>query len=104
MKLRRIKAVQEPAHVINRRKRRRQRILRAVRSILVTALFAVTMIYAALSPFFNIKDIIADGSKRYSISDLTAHQVSGRAVTASGFYFPASPNRVCSAWVTRNRQ
>ena len=39
------KGVQEPAHVINRRKRRRQRILRRSRSILVTALFAVTMIY-----------------------------------------------------------
>ena len=83
MKLRRIKAVQEPSHVINRRKRRRQRILRAVRSILVTALFAVTMIYAALSPFFNIKDIIADGSKRYSISDLTA--ASGLRTGRNGF-------------------
>lgn len=83
MKLRRIKVVQEPAHVINRRKRRRQRILRAVRSILVTALFVVTIVYTALSPFFNIEEINADGSEHYSISELIA--ASGLRTGRNGF-------------------
>ncbi|HOQ06558.1 MAG TPA: FtsQ-type POTRA domain-containing protein [Clostridiales bacterium] len=85
MKLRRIKAVQaeEPAHVINRRKRRRRRILRAVRSLLVTALFAFTIVYAALSPFFNIKEIKVVGETRYDAAELAA--ASGIRTGRNGF-------------------
>ena len=72
MKQRRIKVVQEPVHIKNRRKRRKQRILRAIRSLLVTALFAITIVYAALSPYFNIKHIDADGTTRYSTAELAA--------------------------------
>ncbi|NLH96897.1 MAG: FtsQ-type POTRA domain-containing protein [Clostridiaceae bacterium] len=83
MKLRRIKTVQEPAHVINRRKRRRQRIFRVVKSILVTALFVSTVIYAALSPFFNIKEFRVFGNTRYDAAELTA--ASGIRTGRNGF-------------------
>ncbi|HEY8348839.1 MAG TPA: FtsQ-type POTRA domain-containing protein [Clostridia bacterium] len=83
MKLRRIKPVQEPAYVINRRKRRKQRIWRAVKLILVTALFVFTVIYASLSPFFNIKDIQVAGSTRYGTAELAA--ASGIRTGRNGF-------------------
>lgn len=83
MKQRRIKVVQEPVHIKNRRKRRKQRILRAIRSLLVTALFAITIVYAALSPYFNIKHIDADGTTRYSTAELAA--ASGIRTGRNGF-------------------
>jgi cell division protein FtsQ len=83
MKLQRIREVQEPAHVINKRKRRMKRILRAVRFFLVTALFAVTAIYAALSPFFNIKEIKTEGSAHYDAAALSA--ASGIRTGRNGF-------------------
>lgn len=83
MKLHRIKEVQLPAHVKNKRKRRVQRILRAVRFILVTALFVMTAVYASLSPFFNIKEIQTDGSDRYDAAVLSA--ASGIRMGRNGF-------------------
>ncbi|NLK86468.1 MAG: hypothetical protein GX279_03135 [Clostridiaceae bacterium] len=83
MKLRRIKAVQLPAHVLNKRKRRRQRILKAIRFTLVTALFAITVVYASLSPFFNIKQVTSEGSAHYSGELLAA--ASGISTGRNGF-------------------
>lgn len=83
MKLRRINTAQEPAHVRNKRKRRLQRIFGAVRFILVTALFAITIVYFALSPFFNIKQITSAGSAHYDEAALTA--ASGIRAGRNGF-------------------
>ena len=54
MKVRKIKTKQVPAHILNKKKRSRRRLFRLIRFILVTALFAITIVYAAISPFFNI--------------------------------------------------
>jgi cell division protein FtsQ len=83
MKQRRIKVVQEPAHIKNRRKRRNQRILRAVRSILVTALFVITIVYASLSPYFNIEKIDAESSAHYDAAEIAA--ASGIKTGRNGF-------------------
>lgn len=84
MKVHRIKKMQEePAYVISKRKRRVKRILRAVRFFLVTALFAITIIYAALSPFFNIRDFKVRGTSRYDAAALAA--ASGIRTGRNGF-------------------
>jgi cell division protein FtsQ len=72
MKLRRIKVVQEPAHVRNKRKRGLQRILSTMWFVLVTVLFVITIIYASMSPFFNIKQIVSEGSAHYDGAVLAA--------------------------------
>lgn len=83
IKLRRISREQLPAHVLNRRKRRNQRILGAIRFILVTALFTVTIVYASLSPFFYIKQITSDGTAHYDSEVLAA--ASGIRTGRNGF-------------------
>ncbi len=83
MKLRRINTVQLPAHVVNKRKRSRQRILRTIKFTLVTALFAITIVYASLSPFFNIKEITSDGTAHYDGEVLAA--ASGVRTGRNGF-------------------
>jgi cell division septal protein FtsQ len=83
IKLRRIDTVQLPAHVLNKRKRRNQRILGAIRFILVTALFVITIVYASLSPFFNIKQVTSEGSAHYDGEFLAA--ASGIRTGRNGF-------------------
>jgi len=83
MKLHRIKKEQEPAYVKNKRKRRIKRILRAVRFILVTALFVTTAVYVALSPLFNIKQFKVNGSSHYDAAALAA--ASGIKTGRNGF-------------------
>ena len=83
MKLRRINTEQLPAHVLNKRKRRQQRILRTIRFALVTALFVITIVYASLSPFFNIEKITSDGSAHYDGAILAA--ASGVRTGRNGF-------------------
>lgn len=83
IKLRRINTEQLPAHVVNRRKRRKQRILRAIKFVLVTALFTITIVYASLSPFFYIKRITSDGTEHYSGEVLAA--ASGIRTGRNGF-------------------
>jgi cell division septal protein FtsQ len=83
IKLRRINTVQLPAHVLNRKKRRKQRVLKAIRFTLVTALFMITIVYASLSPFFNIKQITSEGSSHYDQEVLAA--ASGIRTGRNGF-------------------
>lgn len=83
MKLRRINTVQVPAHVLNKRRRRLKRILKAIRFTLVTALFVITIVYASLSPFFTIKEITSDGSAHYDGAVLAA--ASGIRIGRNGF-------------------
>ncbi len=65
MKVRRIKDVRISPYKINRRKRRAKRILRATKCSLVMILFAMTIVYAALSPFFNIDKFEIKESMHY---------------------------------------
>lgn len=65
MKLRRIKGVQIPPYKVNRRKRRIKRILHTIKCLLVMVLFTMTIVYAALSPFFNIEKFDIDRSIHY---------------------------------------
>ncbi len=83
MKLRRINAEQEPAHVRNKKKRRLYRILTAIKVTLVTAFFAITIVYASLSPFFNINEIVSYSSAHYDETILTA--ASGIRTGRNGF-------------------
>ena len=56
MKIRKIKDVHEPVYINSKRKRRLKKVLRLIKYMLVTALLVTTVVYAAISPFFNIKD------------------------------------------------
>ena len=83
MKLRRIKDVKGLSPAAEKRKKRRRKVLKLVRNLLVTALFAVTVIYAAHSPFFNIKEITANASKHYDGNILS--EASGISLGQNGF-------------------
>ncbi len=83
MKLRRIKDAKGPAPKTKKGKKRRRKVVKLVRNLIVTALFAVTLIYAALSPFFNIKEISANASKHYSENILA--EASGISLGQNGF-------------------
>lgn len=65
MKVRRIKHTQVPPHIVNKKKRKWKRIFQLIRFILVTALFSTTIVYAAISPFFNITGFKAAKSLHY---------------------------------------
>lgn len=65
MKIRKIKDVHKPVYINSKRKRRLAKALRFIKYILVTALLVATVVYAALSPFFNIKKIEAKESVHY---------------------------------------
>lgn len=83
MKLRRIKAVKGSSIKSEKVSKRRRKVVRLVRNLIVTALFAVTLIYAALSPFFNIKEIAANASKHYDGKTLA--EASGISPGQNGF-------------------
>lgn len=75
MKVRKMKSLQVPPHVINKKKRKWRRVFQLIRFVLVTALFSMTIVYAAISPFFNITGFRARESLHYDENAL---------ITASG--------------------
>jgi len=83
MKLRKIKTEQVPAHILNKKKRSRRRIFRLIKFLLVTALFAITIVYAAISPFFNIKGFKVTESAHYDENVLIV--ASGVRMGSNGF-------------------
>lgn len=98
MKIRRIKDVKEPSAKMEKKKteknkpenkktekkkKRRRKALRLVMNLLVTALFAVTLTYAALSPFFDIKEITVKESEHYDRGTLM--EASGISPGLNGF-------------------
>lgn len=83
MKLRRIKKASETSLKTEKGKKRRRRAVRLVRNLIVTALFTVTLIYAALSPFFNIKEVSVNASKHYDKAIL--EEASGISAGQNGF-------------------
>ncbi|HEX2947172.1 MAG TPA: hypothetical protein VHT96_14600 [Clostridia bacterium] len=83
MKIRRIKDVREPSTKTEKGKKRRRKVVKLVRNLLVAALFAATVTYAALSPFFDIKEIVVNSSKHYNKSTLT--EISGISPGQNGF-------------------
>ena len=83
MKIRKKKTEQIPAHILNKKKRSRKRIFRLIRFLLVTALFAITIVYAAISPFFNIKGYKVTESLHYDENTLISS--SGVRVGSNGF-------------------
>lgn len=72
MKVRRIKDVQEPSHKKHKSKKKFKRVLFFIKFVLVTALLVTTIVYTALSPFFNIKRIVVKGAVHYDNQTLTA--------------------------------
>ncbi|MGE5615239.1 MAG: cell division protein FtsQ/DivIB [Bacillota bacterium] len=70
MKIRRMKDVRKPVITNSKRKSRLKKVLRFLKYMLVTALFATTVVYAAISPFFNIKKITAKESAHYGTDEL----------------------------------
>ena len=83
MKIRRIKAEKVPLHKMNKRKRKINRFLRFINSLLVTALFVTTIVYAAMSPYFYVKNIDAAASEHYDSRTLVA--LSGVSIGENGF-------------------
>jgi cell division protein FtsQ len=83
MKLRRIKKANGPSIKTEKGKKRRRKAVRLVRNLIVTALFTATLIYAALSPFFNIKEISVNASKHYDKAIL--EEASGISTGQNGF-------------------
>lgn len=83
MKIRRIRDVKGSSAGNGAKKKKRRKLFRLVRNLLVTALFAVTLAYAALSPFFNIKKITAKESAHYDRDTLI--EASGISEGQNGF-------------------
>lgn len=72
MKVRRIKNVQEPSRNKHKSKKKLKRVLLWIKSILVTALLVTTVVYVALSPFFNINKIVTKGAIHYDNQTLAS--------------------------------
>lgn len=83
MKIRKIKDVHEPVYINSKRKRRLKKVLRLIKYMLVTALLVTTVVYAAISPFFNIKKITAKESAHYGEDKLI--EASGIREGINGF-------------------
>lgn len=83
MKLRKIKYVEVPSYIINKKKRRRKRILRLIKFLMLVALFATTIIYAAISPYFNITGFKVKESLHYDENTLISF--SGIRKGSNGF-------------------
>lgn len=71
MKVRRIKDVQEASHLKHRSKKRLKRASVWIKSLLITGLLVTTLVYTALSPFFNVNQIIVKGAAHYDNQTLT---------------------------------
>ena len=65
MKVRRKKDVREPSHKKHKSKKKLKQVLFWIKSILITGLLLTTMVYTALSPFFNINRIVVKGAAHY---------------------------------------
>jgi cell division septal protein FtsQ len=74
MKVRRMQDVQEPAQKKHKsKKKKNKRLFRWIRFLLITALLSVTLVYGALSPFFNIKEVkVAKEAVHYDNQTLEA--------------------------------
>ena len=83
MKVRRIKDVQEPTHKKHKSKKKLKKVLTWIKTMLVIALFVTTVVYAALSPFFNINEIVVKGASHYDNQSLI--EVSGLNKGENGF-------------------
>ena len=83
MKVRRIKNVQEPSHKKHKSKKKLKRLLRIIKSILVAGLLVVTVVYTALSPFFNIAEIEVKDAVHYDKQTLIT--TSGIKIGENGF-------------------
>jgi cell division protein FtsQ len=62
MKLQRIQNVQGPVHKKHKSKKKGKRSFLWLKSLLVSLLLLTTMVYGALSPFFNIKSVTVKGA------------------------------------------
>jgi cell division protein FtsQ len=65
MKLRRIKKAQESPNIGRKRKKRAKRILRWIKLLLFVGVIAAAVIYAAVSPVFDVKTIDAGQTIHY---------------------------------------
>ena len=83
MKVRRIKNVQEPSHKKHKSKKKLKRLLRLIKSILVAGLLIVTVVYTALSPFFNVAEIKVKDAVNYDQQTLIT--TSGIKIGENGF-------------------
>lgn len=72
MKLRRKNDVQKPPHKKHKSKKKFKRVLLFIKFILVAALLATTVVYTAISPFFNINTMMVKGNAHYDRQTLTA--------------------------------
>ncbi len=83
MKVRKKKKEQEDPQKKLKRKKKLKRLLRWIKSLLITALLVTTLVYSALSPFFNIGRIVTKGSAHYNTDTLAA--ISGIREGENGF-------------------
>ncbi len=74
MKLQRIQNVQEPVHAKHKSKKKSKRSFRWLKSLFITLLLLTTLIYGALSPFFNIKSVyVKDKIIHYDNQTIISH-------------------------------
>lgn len=83
MKVRRIKDVSESFQKKDTRKKKFKKVLRLLEFLFVAALFVTTIVYAALSPFFNIEKIVVKESDHYTDRELV--EASGIREGRNGF-------------------
>lgn len=83
MKVRRKKDVQKPSHKKYKSKKKLKRVLLWIKSILVASLLVITVVYTALSPYFNVNKMVVKGADRYDHQTLIA--ASGVNVGDNGF-------------------
>ena len=65
MKVRRKKDVQKPSQKKYKSKKKFRRVLLWIKSILVAGLLIITVVYTALSPFFNVNKMVVKGADHY---------------------------------------
>lgn len=75
--------VRESSHKKHKSKNSKNRILRFIKTLLVMALFITTIIYASLSPLFDVKKIVVTASLHYDSEALV--KASGIQKGANGF-------------------
>lgn len=76
MKLQRIQNVQEPVHKKHKSKKKSKKSFLWIKSLLITMLLSTTLVYGALSPFFNIKSVY--------VKDTAVHYDSQTLISDSG--------------------
>jgi cell division septal protein FtsQ len=78
MKLQRIQNVQEPSHKKYKSKKKSKKSFLWLKSLLITLLLATTLVYGALSPFFNIKNV--------QVKETAMHYDNQTLISGSGIY------------------